>query len=74
MMKRLFSFISNMLSSASDTSSKRFIAVGSFFTLIGCAVASSFGHTPDLHIIDVFAVLALGSSALTVADKLIKRT
>jgi hypothetical protein len=69
-MKRLFSFVGNMLSSASDTSSKRVIAVGSFMALVGCGVASAFGHTPDLHIVDSFTILAGGASVLTVAEKL----
>jgi hypothetical protein len=63
-------FVKNMLSSSDETSSKRVIAVGSFVALIVCAGASAFGHTPDLHIVDSFTILAGGASVLTVAEKL----
>ena len=67
-------FINNLLSSSSETSHKRLIAIASFLVLVIMVIISAFGHTVDVHLIYVFASLVGGQSLLTVVDKFTNKT
>jgi uncharacterized membrane protein HdeD (DUF308 family) len=62
-------WLKEMMSSRSEVSHKRFIALVSLLVLIVLAFFSAFGHTASESLYYIFGSLVGGSSILTVIEK-----
>lgn len=73
MWNKIITYLKSIISSTSDESHKRFLAILSWVLFVGMVIISWFGvMTPEVLVLSNLAII-LGQSSLTMLEKLTKK-